>query len=233
VSESEANRLLTLLEQREKDFPSFRGVGKLRIKGSGPSKTMRIAWIGSRPDNLRLEMLGMWGQPLATFLLKEPTFCLYIVKDNLCYEGKSTARNLSRILTVSIESEDLFAVMSGHPPMPTFRKAKARAARDGTTQTLSLFGRWSRIIQKMWFSDAHNAVERVESFDSLGDVKYTIVFSDFEKHGDYLVPYEIQIVRPSGVELLLNIEKFQNGISIPDKAFELELGDAKVIGLDS
>jgi hypothetical protein len=232
VSESEATRILTHLEKREKAFSRFRGLGKLQIKGAGPSKTMRIAWIGARPGNLRLEMLGMWGQPLATFLLKEPDFFLYIVKDNLCYKGKSTARNLSRMLTVSIESEDLFNVMSGHPPIPTFRKAKVRTTTN-RRQTLSLFGPWSRIVQKMWFSDTRKVIERVESFDSLGDVKYTILFSNFKNNGDYLVPYAIQIVRPSGTEMLINIDKFQNGISIPDKAFVLDLGDAKVIGLDS
>jgi hypothetical protein len=221
------------LEKRGKAFPSFRGIGNLKIKGIRSSKAMRIAWIGSEPGNLRLEMLGMWGQPLATFLLKEPTFCLYIVKDNLCYKGKSTARNLFKMLNVYIESEDLFAVMSGHPPIPTHRKAKVRASKGGTTSTLSLFGPWNRIIQKMWFSDTPKTIERVESFDSLGDMKYTIVFSNFKNNGGYLVPYEIQIVQPHGAEILLNIEKFQNGISIPDKAFELNLRDAKVIELDS
>ena len=232
LSEAEGIRLISLLERREKDFQNFRGVGKLQFK-SGPSKTMKIAWIGSRPGNLRLEMLGMWGQPLATFLLKEPTFCLYIVKDNVCYEGKSTAHNLSKLLTVSVESEDLFAVLSGHPPLPTFQKVRTRKLEGGTAQTLSLFGKWRKIIQKMWVSDTHNAVEKVESFDRFGDVKYTILFSDFKRHGRHLVPYEIQIVRPRGTEIVLNIQKFENGIAIPDKAFELDLGNAKIIGIDS
>lgn len=233
LSESETARFLASFLQRQEDFPDFRGLGKLKIRGSGTAKAMRMAWIASQSGELRMEMLGLWGQPLATLLVKNPVFYLYVVKDNICYQGKSTARSLSRILSVPVVIADLVLFLSGQPPLPEFDKAKVQRQQGHGQPTMTLYGRWNRIIQKMWFLEDQKTVERIEAFDSFGDVKYTVFFSEFKQHGEYLVPYTIQISKTSGTDLLLNMEKFQTGISVPGGAFELDLSNAKIVVLDS
>lgn len=192
-----------------------------------------MAWIGSRPGKLRMEMLGLWGQPLATFLVKQPVFYLYVVKDNVCYQGKSTAQSPSQILSVPVVIEDLVAFLSGQSPLPEFHTAKVQRSQGNGQAIMFFYQRWNRIIQKMWFLDDWKTVERIETFDGFGKVKYTVFFSEFKQHGEYLVPYTIQISKTGDTDLLLNIETFQTKISPPDDAFELNTSNAKLVILDS
>jgi hypothetical protein len=180
-----------------------------------------------------MEMLGPWGQPLATFLIKRPAFYLYIAKDNICYQGKSTDRSLARILSVSITNEDLVAFLSGQPPLPEFYKAKVQRQQDNGHATMTLFGRWNRIVQKMWVMDDEKTVARSETFDSFGEVNYTVFFDEFKQQGPYRVPHRIRISETGGTELVLRMERFEMGISPPDTAFELDLSNTRVVVLDS
>jgi hypothetical protein len=234
LSESQTVQFTASLLRRQEEFPDFRGLGKLNIRDSGTPKRMRVAWIGSQSGKLRMEMLGPWGRPLATFLVKRPVFYLYVVKDNICYQGKTAGRSLSRILSVPLRDEDLFAFLSGQPSLPEFHKAKVQMRQGDGRPIMTLYGRWNRIIQKMWFMDDGKTVERIETFDGFGDVKYTVFFSEFEQHGQYRVPYRIQISKAAGdTDLLLRMETFEVGISAPGGAFDLDLSDAEIVVLDS
>jgi hypothetical protein len=85
----------------------------------------------------------------------------------------------------------------------------------------------------MWLMDDQKAVERIELFDSFGEVKYTIRFSNFHQQGDQILPFGIQILGNAGTGMSLSVETFQSGIPLPERAFELDLSQAKVVILDS
>ncbi len=230
---SEVNRLLVVLAQNKNNLESFRGVGKLRMVRGSKAQTMRIVWIGSESGNLRLETIGPWGQSPVTFLLKDTVFYVHKVDDKVCYKGKATARNLSRILSIPIGGDELSAILSGQPPLTAFHEAKIKVLEGDGKWCLYLYTKWNRIIEKMFFKDDRKTVERVEFFDRFGAPTYTTTFSEFRDVDGYLLSHKIKILHTNGLDLSLDIEKFRAGVTIPEKAFILELPDTKVVDLGS
>lgn len=201
---------------------------------SAKGQSMRVAWIGSQPGNLRAETLGPWGQPTLTFLLRGAAFCVYAFENNRCYKGKGTARNLSRFLSVPVRAEDLFSLLSGRPPVYPFNDAKIEVTKGNGQWCLCLYKRWNRLIEKMWFKDDRKTVERVELFDGSGNLKYEIKFNQFKNVGSILFPHEMIIYEAQGGPVLsLNVERFWTNVTIPSKAFILEPCDGEVVPLDS
>ena len=133
--------LLASLEKQKNDITSFRGIGKLTFTVNGERHTTRVAWIGSRPQDLRLQTLGLWGQPDLTFLIRGSTFCLHAHQENRCFKGKATPRNLSRFVSIPVGAEDLFALLSGQVPVLSSYRAKIRYSNGEDQWCLCLYNR--------------------------------------------------------------------------------------------
>ena len=229
----DAGRILASLKQYKDQFESFRGVGRFKTFRSAGVKSFRIAWIGSQPQNLRVETLGPWGQSAATFVINGSSFFLYSRQDNRYFKGDATVRNLSRFVSMPMRAEDLFGLLSGQPPILAFHRAKIRASRGEGGRLLSLYKKWGRLIEKIWLADDEETVERVEVFDGRGNLKYRIQFSEFHQVESSCLPHRIAISDLDGPLWSLTVEKFRTNVSIPDGAYTLEVPGAQVIDLDS
>ena len=228
----DASRLLASVKQYNNDLESFRGIGKLRIMGKVQGQTTRVVWIGSQLGKLRVETLGVWGQPTLTFLVNGSTFYLHTCRNNRYFKGKATARNISRFVSIPIRAEALFSLLSGQPPVLPFHYAKIRALEGEGQWLLSLYKKWRRLIEKMWLKDDGKTVERVEVFDGWGNLKYTVAFNRFEEVEGFRIPYEIMISHAQRPVLSLKVERFWINVPIPAGAYTLELSDAHVVDLD-
>jgi len=230
----DAGRILASLRQCKDHLESFRGVGRFKAFRNTGAKSFRIAWIGSQPQSLRVETLGPWGQPVATFIINGSSLFLHSRQDNRYFKGDATVRNLSRFVSMPVRAEDLFGLLSGQPPVIAFHHAKIRASRgEGGGWLLSLYKKWGRLIEKIWLADDTKTVERVEVFDDRGNLRYTIQFSDFHQMESSCLPHRIAISDLDGPLWSLTVEKFRTNVSIPDGAYTLEVPGAKVIDLDS
>lgn len=227
-----ASRLLASLTQQEELLGSFRGIGKVTIRGKGRPQTNRVAWIGSRPQRLRVEVLGAMGQSILTFLLHGSTFYLQTHQDNRCLTGRATARNMSRFVSIPVRAEVLFSVLAGQPPLLPFTSAKAQPLKGEGNWRLSLYGKWRRPVERIWFTDDGTTPERVEFFDAWRNVEYSVKFSQFEDTEGFRVPHEIVISHVQGMVLSLSVERFWRNVAVPSGAYSLELADVEIVELD-
>lgn len=232
-SDPDAARFLAYLKVRSDNLGNFKGVGHLTIMGKGQGETMRVVWLGSQPGNLRVEILGIWGQPALTLLLKGVNFYVHNHQDNRHYKGKGTVHNLSRFISVPVRAEDLFSLLSGQPPLLDFYSAKVETSRDDYQRCLCLYKTRNRLIEKVWFKDDETTVERVELFDGRRNPRYTIEFSEFEQVDGLVMPHKIVVSRTKSLVWSLNIEKFWRKVPIPAGAYTLDFSGAKVVDLDS
>jgi len=225
----DAIRFLAFFEQHRKELKSFRGIGKLKIMVHGKRQTARMVWIGSQPANLRVETLGVWGQPTFTFLVHGSKFSFYDHYNNRFFRGKPTPRNLSRVIFIPMRAEDLFSFLSGQPPVVPFHDAKIRALEGEGQWLLCLYKKRARLIEKMWLEDDGKTVARVEVFDGWGHLQYTTEYSTFEKIEGFWIPHEMVISHPQGMSLSMKVDRFWTKVPIPVDAYRLDTG---VVGLD-
>jgi hypothetical protein len=226
---SDASRILESLKQRKNDLKSFRGVGKFKAVSGTNANTFRIVWIGSPPQNLRVETLGPWGQPTVAFVINGSTFLFHSREDNRCFKGDATADNLSRFLSIRVRAEDLFGLLSGQPPILPFHHAKIRPSTAEGGWLLSLYEKWGRLIERITLKEDAKLVEQVEVFDSWGNLQYRVAFSQFRQMESLCLPHRMAISNAAGPLWLLTVEKFWTRVSIPEEAYTLEVSGAEIV----
>ncbi len=228
----EEGRVLASLEHANNNIQTFKGVGQLKISAGKSVQTVRVAWIGSEPCNLRLETLGVWGQPSLLFLLKDDIFYVHDINNNRYFKGKNSVRNLRRFLSVPFGPQDLYSILSGSPPIVSFYEARIEVLPDQSQSCLFLYKRWNRIAEKVWLGDDHKTVKEVELFDPWGESKYVVKFSRFRDVNGSLIPYRIRVLHEGEFDMLLDVSRFYIQVSIPKEAFTLEFPGAQGVDLN-
>jgi len=234
LPESCTARFLSRLKQERKKAGTFKGVGDLWVRGrGGVQQAMHIAWIGREPDDLRIEVLGMWAQPLITLLVRGDTFWAYIIKNRTVFRGKNTSKNVSRIIGIPIQSKDLMAVLSGKSPLSTFQSAEAYINK-AHQPCVTLYGPRKKRRQEICFLDeSSGTITKVTRFNVSGDLQYVIGFENFKSVGPDLIPFRIRIVESGGPWLSLDIKKLETQVPVPDQAFSLDRSHARTVDLDT
>jgi hypothetical protein len=177
------------------------------------------------PQRIRVEALGLWGQPILTLVVDGSIYQAYSRQDDRYFTGDATPRRLSHLLSIPLKAEDLFRLLSGQPPIKPFDHAEASAAREGRGEMLSLYRGSRRLKQRIWFKEDGNVVEQVDVFDNWGHLEYRVCFGDFRRQGSLYHPYAMIISDNEGLLWSLDTERFQAPVSIPDGAFTLDTRD--------
>ncbi len=227
-------RLLNCIEEKKNSVTSFKGIGRLSLVLKGEKQTARLAWIGSsQPERLRVETLGVWGQPDLTFLINRDKLCLYAHQEQRCVKGKATPRNLSHLLSIPLRAEDLFALFSGQVPVVSFDSVKLGYSAIQNSWCLYLYKKWRRLVERMWLEDGVERVKQLEVYDGWGHPQYSIAFDQFQDIDGTIIPQSIIGSGKHGMVFSLRIERFWIGVEIPDEAYVPQFSCAKVTRLDS
>jgi len=229
----DVSRVLSSIEEQGNDLSSFRGAGRLKAARGSGVKSFRAVWIGSKPQSLRVETLGPWGQPYLTFVVNGPTFALYSHQDHRHITGKATPRNLSRFASMPVRPQDLLTLLSGRPPILSFHRAKIGVSTAEGGWLISLYKTWGRLVEKIWLKDDETTVEQIEVFDGWGHLQYRIAFSEFHHVEPFHLPHKIDISDPEGPLWSIMVERFWTNVSIPDGAYNLNVSGGEVTDLNS
>jgi len=189
----------------------------------GKEHTTRVAWIGSLPANLRIETLGLWGQPNLTLLVKGSTFYLHAPDEGRCVEAKATARNVSRLVSVPLPVEDLFVILSGQVPVLPFHRAEIQYLDAQRQWRLSLYRKWGRLVERIWTNRIGTTVNRIDVFDRSGHLAYTALFRRFEPLEHFLIAKEIVVAGKQGASFSLEVERLSTNVEVPAEAYTLNV----------
>ena len=229
----DADQIIARLNRRTNELKSFKGVGRFKSLRGTKWTTYRIAWVGSQPQNVRVETLGAWGQPVFTFVISGSRLILYSRPDNQYYAGDATAQNLSRFLSMPVKAGDLFRLLSGQPPILPFHRTKTRYASIEGAWFLGLYGRWGRLVEKMWMTEDESGVRRADVFNRWEGLQYRVEFNEFDQVESFDLPHRIMISDQDGLVGLLTVEKFWINVPLPEDAFELEVFGTPFTDFDS
>jgi hypothetical protein len=222
VTAPDSDSLLASLKAYEDDLKSFRGIGKLRFVINGEQQISRVAWIGSQPAHLRVETLGLWGQPNLIMLVKGSKFYVYDRGQDRCFEAKATARNLSRLVSIPLGAKELFVLLSGHIPVLPFHHAGMEYSEREDRWCLCLYKKGKRLVERLWMRDAGKTVDRIEVFDGSGHLEYMASFKGFEDVQDVAMARKIVVSDGQGHVLSLEVESFSANVEVPAEAYTLQ-----------
>ena len=222
IVDPEAESVLASLFRCQDAVQTAKGTGKLTIQVEGRGiRKARLVWVAARPSALRLEILGVWGQPLYKLLLKDDTFHLYDIGANKYFHGTAKKHTLKRLLGLGVEPLHLHSILLGCLPVDSFQKAEVSAGEDADDRYLSLYGAWNRLTEKIILDKDSLNGRCAEFFDGWEDLQYIITLNRFREVDGALFPGMIEVSGKNMAVLSLDITKVYLNVPVAEDAFEI------------
>ncbi|MFT5432742.1 MAG: outer membrane lipoprotein-sorting protein, partial [Myxococcota bacterium] len=109
--------LIEKMNQRVKKVSSFEYLTRMSYYGDSGARKGRVELLGEAPDRFRMEALTPSDDTVAILISDGSKFVSHERGQTRCMTGPACATNVSRLLPVSLEGPDLYAVLVGGAPV--------------------------------------------------------------------------------------------------------------------
>jgi len=198
--------------------------GEISIDSPELNNTGSITVSIKKPDSVFTKLEGPFGIDIANLLITRNDFIYYNVMDNRVIKGSSTENNLSIIMRIRIEFDDLINSFSGKY---YFHEDDYLSAEILETQRdyLAILT-YDKEIKKFWIDKNNYFVRKLGKYDDKGKTKIEITYDNFYESDGIYFPKNISVIRPEekqSIWLTYNNEEFNNSnlnfrIKIPKSA---------------
>ena len=220
TDQEDARTLLVKLQNKNYHLTTFKGIGTLKLWSNGRPQTARLAWTGLNPEKLRIEILGVSGQPAVSIASDGSWLYFLSHTPHRFYKKKSSRADLKRLISIPIASRDVIALLAGRVPIPEYTAAALMRNKAEDGYVLVLKKRWRGIIEKIYVDENKTDVRKVEMFDSSGALVYRATFESMQNINTYRVPLKLVISNDDSV-FQLNIEKYWADVVVSPSLFVL------------
>ncbi len=138
------------LDGLNRSLATFKGVGKANLAAEGQRRSARIVWVGMAPDKLRIEILGVPGQPAASIALDGEWITFDPHTPDRFYRRRIGDDSLQPILSIAINAPDLIDLLRGRLPIRDHATAVLFRPPGAGGFVLQLEKRWWGIQQKIF-----------------------------------------------------------------------------------
>jgi hypothetical protein len=221
LPQKESVELLERLARLNETLFTFKGVGKVILVAEGSRRSARIAWAGTAPDKLRVEIMGLPGQPTASLALNGEWIAYDPHSPEGFYRHRLGKDSLRQILRISITAADIIDLFRGRLPLREHTAAALFKPLGESGYVLQLEKRWWGVQEKIHWDDALERVDRFEIFRPGGELSYRVTFDRVDTVGGYRVPRRLVISNDDGDRFELSVDRFLPNVAVDPDVFEL------------
>ena len=218
--QTEACKLLSILKNNNYNLKTFKGIGKARLTNSGITQTVRIAWIGSEPEKIRIEILDVSGLPAVSFANDGKKIYFADHTRSSFYKKRSKNANLKKIILIPIKSCDIITLLTGRIPIHKYDVASIIHNKYGNGYILILMEKRHRIIEKIYLDDNKTDVRKVELFNEKGSIMYRAEFEQMQIVAGYPVPLKL-VISNNDTKFQLDFDKYLVNMPVLPSVFVL------------
>ena len=223
----EAQGLIAAIQSNNDTLKTFKGIGKVKLSKKGKIQRARIAWVGSDPGRLRLEILAITGQPIASLASDGDWVYLNIHDRQRFYRKRTNDANLKNIVSIPVKSSDVLHLLAGLIPVREHNHATVIKNESGEGYVLLLKKGSKRVLERIYLDEPKKMVQKVEVLNTNGSLGFRATFEKMQIIDGYNVPLVLRIVDDEGVNFQLNVEKYWANVSVSPSAFVLRPPDEK------
>jgi len=141
------------LEQRQNHLFSFRAVGTIRVQGGKQRWSGKAFLLGEFPDSLRLEVVGLFGNPLLYAVSDGHQFTIWEPGRKHAYQGLASSGTLARLIKFPLQDREALLLLAGIVPPWHQVQAKLFRLSDDESFMLQLENKPARLKFEAKFSD--------------------------------------------------------------------------------
>jgi len=218
----ELSRFLSILDYRNDAVKSFKGIGKIRIWDSDGSRTSRAAWLGAADGRLRIEFLGLPGQPVARFIFDGERYSFLSYIDQQEYGNTCSDPDLKQVTGVSIKVREVIEYLAGGVPVYEHDSVSLKQLESGDKSVLIFKKNWLGVVEKIFFKGS--VLEKVEIF-KWGKKAYQVEFKNIKTVNEYPVPFYMFITNGDNQGFSFTVDKHWADINVLTSMFEITPAD--------
>jgi outer membrane biogenesis lipoprotein LolB len=238
---SQAGAIVSTLKSQNHELTTFKGLGKIVFLGNeGKDIAIRIAWVASIPDRIRMTLTSVSGQPIISAATDGRWLYLISHAKSDFIKKRATDSNMKHFFSIAIKSHDVVDILAGRVPFK--RYDSAALIEDGYLDmssgedfdmpgasslkgnehgdVLVLKDRWRNVLEKIYL-DRRQDVQKIEMFDSTGALLYRVEFNQMQQINDYRVPSRLKVSNDDGQGFKLELDRYWAHARVSPSVFTL------------
>jgi hypothetical protein len=221
-----AREVLAQLDARNPGLSAVKGLGSFSVWHSDSLQRARIAWVGQRPDKLRLLLRDISGIPIATLANDGIWFYLDAHREGRFYRRSASDATLRRLLAVAISAEEIVCLLTGRIHLRPHQTAALQPEPASGAGVVGLWDARGRLVQKIYLDPAgQGRVRRIEMFDNGDALLYGVDFSGSLDVSGYLFPAALTVFSAAQPVFRLQIERCWVNPELTAEVFRLADGE--------
>jgi len=209
------------LEQRQSHLFSFRAVGTIRVQGGKQRWSGRAFLLSEFPDSLRLEVIGLFGNPVLYAVSDGHQFTIWEPGREQAYQGLASSGTLARLIKFPLQDREALLLLAGI--VPPWHQVQAKLFRLSNAESfmLQLENKPARLRQRIWLEGEDLIVTRTERVqDNKG--KFEAQFSDFVAIAGSFYPRSV-VMEGGQAHISIRYKQFAVNEDLDSSVFHLAL----------
>ena len=218
---SNAASLLATINQRNKSLRSVKGIGKIKLWGEKGSQVTRLAWLGSSDGRLRVEVLGLSGQPVVKFIYDGKRFFFLSHIDQQFYQKTCLDPDLNPLTGIDIKVSEIVLFLSGGIPIHDHDTVLLQHLGAGEGYVLIFKKKWLWVVEKIYLDESLSVVNKVEAYNWRG-MLYRAVLAQTRNINNHAIPFNIVISTDSKEGFSIAADRCWTDITVLPEMFSID-----------
>jgi outer membrane lipoprotein-sorting protein len=190
--------ILAVFDQRWQHAESLRAVARVTVTSAQGRYSTRQTFLWQRPALLRLDTLGLFGQPVMSLVANSDQVSIYYPAEGNFFQGPASAETFARVIGLPLEVAEFGPLLLGYiRPVPGEQVAAVSLQADGGLYLLRFLDGRGSLIQDAWVEPEPLLPMRVLRYTAGGVGAVDIAYSEIKPLADtFPVPHSLAIWLP-------------------------------------
>lgn len=219
----DAGEIIRHLDDNNKKVFSLKGMANVKIVTEGKDVNVKEVLVVKRPSKIRVETIGLFGNPLFILALDGPDLSINRPAENVFYRGNISSGRIKLPFPLNeFGSEELADILTGSVSPIKYGSIAIDFSDDGNSYLLILVSPDGLNKQMITTTIKDLRLKKSETIDNEKGMALSVTFDDYQVIGDIPFPKEIVIKfvnRPDSMQI--NYEDIELNTDLPDELFIL------------
>lgn len=170
---------------------TLKGLGRITVETPEVAQSGSFELMLRKPDSVLVKLEGPFGIDVGSALLTRREFLFYNSFANKVITGSTNPANLTRILRVNLEFDDLIALFSGGTFLADDQGEPDTFAVQDEQYVLTY--QHTHGERRYWVDPTSGQMTRIQHLDAAGRLRFEQGFSNFRTTGGVMVPFRIRM----------------------------------------
>ena len=198
----------------------FSGKAKLKVVSPEINFTSKAIFFLKNPSSIHLEILNFFNQPHIFLIAKNNYIQMYIPSENKVFFDEVTKKNISLLVGMPLDLNDLIAIFACRTPEVTLEKTKIILTQGAEHSIFEIINK--NKTTKIWIDNEINKISKYKYYLN-NSPQMEIEYLSYKQYLNNLLPSLIKVSIPSG-NYRLSVEfNTLNFNSFSDKLFNINI----------